>query len=67
MHIDMREQRHLWVTMNIPQGDPREIINDGEKDVQICDGQHVVKIRFEWNAIKDVLVEDVFVSKMNLA
>ncbi len=61
MNIDMREQRHLSITTNITQGDAREIIIDKEKDVRICDGHHVVKIRFEGTAIKDVLVDDIFV------
>lgn len=61
----MRKDRHLWVTFNPAEGDPREVIIDQEKDVRICDGQHVVKVRFEkvaqkWR-IKDVLVDDVFV------
>ena len=67
MHIDMREQHHLWVTTNITQGDHREIIIDKEKDVRICDGQHVVKIRFEGKKIKDVLVDDIFVYPKNSA
>lgn len=61
MHIDMMEQRHLWITTNITKGDAREIIIDREKDVRICDGEHVVKIRFEDKKIKDVLVDDIFV------
>ena len=65
MHIDMREQHHLWVTTNITQDDHREIIIDTEKDVRICDGQHVVKIRFEDKKIKDVLVDDVFIYPKN--
>ncbi len=61
----MREQNHLWVTTNITKGDRREIIIDKEKDVRICDGQHVVKIRFEDKKIKDVLVDNVFIYPKN--
>ncbi len=61
----MREQHHLWVTTNITKGDRREIIIDKEKDVRICDGQHVVKIRFEDKKIKDVLVDNVFIYPKN--
>ena len=43
----MKEQSQLWVTVNITQDDPREIIINKEKDVRVGDGQHVVVVRFE--------------------
>lgn len=63
MKVEMREDKHLWITFNPQQGDPREIIIDADKDVRICDGQHIVKIQFDSNLqrIKDVLVDDIFV------
>lgn len=61
LKIEMREDRHLWVTINPAKGDRREIIIDQQKDVRICDGKHVVKVRFDGKRIKDVLVDDVFV------
>jgi hypothetical protein len=60
----MTEQSQLWVTINITQGDPREIIINKEKDVRIGDGQHVVKIRFEGKRIKDVLVDDMILYEL---
>lgn len=61
LKIEMRDQKHLWVTVNPGQGDPREIIVDVDKDVRICDGHHVVKVRFKDQKILDILVDDVFV------
>jgi len=66
----MRETKHLWITYNPAKGDYREIIIDEEeplrgsgqhKDIRICDGHKVVKVRFDGTKIKDVLVNDVFV------
>lgn len=72
MKIEMRESKHLWITYNPAKADSREIIVDEEKkDIRICDGKHIVKIRFvkkpfpdnsvQIHVIKDVLVDDVFV------
>ena len=63
LKIELRDQKHLWVTYNPAQGDCREIIIDEEhKDIRICDGKKVVKVRFnEANLVKDILVNDVFV------
>ena len=61
MKIEMREDRHLWVTMNPEKGDPREIIVDKEEDVRVCDGETVVKVRFQGTRILDVLINDVVV------
>lgn len=62
MPIDMGKNRHLWVVFNKDGSDKREVIIDKEKDVRVCDGHHVVKIRFieGTNQIRDVLVDDVF-------
>lgn len=61
MKVDMRDSQHLWITLNITEGDCREVIIDKEKDVRICDGSHVVKVRFKNKKIQDVLIDDVFV------
>ena len=37
------------------------MIIDKEKDVRICDGYSVVKVRFEGQKIKDILADDIFV------
>jgi len=57
----MREDKHLWITFNPAKGDPREIIIDQDKDVRICDGRTVVKVRFSKEGqIVDVLQDDLF-------
>lgn len=63
MKIELRETEHLWITYNPAKGDHREIIIDREKkDIRICDGASVIKVRFdEKGKIKDVLVDDIFV------
>ena len=63
MKIEMRETKHLWITYNPADlKDRREIIIDEEKkDVRICDGSSIIKVRFENGKIKDILVNDVFV------
>ena len=66
MKVEMREDKHLSITFNPQQGDPREIIIDAGRDVRICDGHHVVKTRFDKLRIKDVLVDDVFVYPDNV-
>jgi hypothetical protein len=66
--IEMRDQKHLWITFNPSKGDPREVIIDEEhRDIRICDGKHVVKIMFQVpidgiGKIKQILIDDVFVS-----
>ena len=59
--FDMKDLRHLWVTLDVSKGDRREVIIDKEKDVRVCDGVHVVKVRFRGEILLDVLVDDVFV------
>lgn len=62
MRIEMREQKHLWIVFNPAKGDPREVIIDEEhNDLRVCDGLHVVKVRWENDRLKDVLVDDIFV------
>jgi len=61
MKVEMREDKHLWVTLGHPAEDPREVIIDQDRDVRICDGHTVVKVRFEGKKIRDVLVDDIFV------
>ena len=63
MKIELRETEHLWITYNPAKGDHREIIIDREKkNIRICDGASVIKVRFdEKGKIKDVLVDDIFV------
>jgi len=63
MKVDMRENRHLWVQLDPApaKGDFREVIIDKERDVRICDGQNVVKVRFQDKKIHDILVNDIFV------
>lgn len=41
------------------------MIIDQEKDVRICDGKHIVKVRFteDGHFIKDVLRDDVFMKE----
>lgn len=62
--IELQDQKHLWITYP----DYREIILDEDKkDVRICDGKNIVKIRFfthpaaDGARIKDILVNDVYV------
>ena len=59
--FDMKDLQHLWVTLDVSKGDRREVIIDKEKDVRVCDGRHVVKVRFRGEILLDVLVDDVFV------
>lgn len=59
--IDMQEDRHLCVNFGPASGDYRVVIIDKERDVRICDGASVVKVRFEGQKIKDILVDDIFV------
>ena len=62
MNVEMRENKHLCITFNPQKGDRRQVIIDEEhKDIRICDGHHVVKLRWEGNKLKDILVDDVFV------
>ena len=63
MRIEMRDSRHLWIVFNPQLQDAREVIIDQEKDVRICDGKQIVKVRFtkDGHFIKDILVNDVFV------
>ena len=64
MKIEMREDKHLWITFEPAKGDPREVIIEKDVDVRICDGRHVVKVRFKEahpTRIGDVLVDDIFV------
>ena len=61
MKVEMREDKHLWVTLGHPSEDPREVIIDQDRDVRICDGRTVVKVRFKGKKILDVLVNDIFV------
>lgn len=63
MKIEMRDSRHLWIVFN-PLQDAREVIIDQEKDVRICDGKSVVKVRFKKDGhfIKDVLQDDIFMA-----
>jgi len=60
MKIEMRDAQHLWITFNPAEGDPREIIIDQDKDVRICDGRSVVKVRFKDKQILGVLRDDIF-------
>jgi len=61
MKVEMREDKHLWITLGHPSEDPREVIIDADRDVRICDGHTVVKVRFAEKKIRDVLVDDIFV------
>ena len=61
MKIEMRDVKHLWVTVNPALGDHREVIIDTDRDVRICDGQTVVKVSFQRKRISAVLVNDVYV------
>ena len=60
----MKEETQIWVTINITQDDPREIIINKEKDVRIGDEQHTVKIRFEGKKLRDVLVDDMIIFEL---
>lgn len=62
--FDMKDLQHLWITMDMTKGDHREVIIDKEKDVRICDGSHIVKVRFKDGKIQDVLIDDVFVFRI---
>ena len=68
MNVEMREDKHLCVTFNPQKGDARQVIIDEEhKDIRICDGKHIIKVRFfkepkyPTDNIQDVLVDDIFV------
>ena len=61
MRIEMRETKLLVVTINPQKGDPREIIIEPERDVRICDGEHIVKVVFKGQHIESVLVDDIYV------
>lgn len=60
--IEMGDAQHLWITFNQAKGDPREVIIDQNRDVRICDGRSVVKVRFvkDKPQILDVLQDDIF-------
>jgi len=64
MHIDMKDETQIWVTINITEDDPREIIINKEIDVRVGDGQHTVIIRFEGKRLKDVLVDDMIIFEL---
>ena len=68
MKIEMRDAQYLWVTFNPAKGDPREIIIDQNRDVRICDGRSVVKVRFAKDKpqILDVLRDDIFLHPVPL-
>jgi len=64
----MRENKHLWITFNPQKGDPREVIIDEEnKDLRVCDGMKVVKVRFDGEhgeQIRDVLENDILLGSV---
>lgn len=61
--IELRDAKHLWIQYNPAALDLREVIIDEEqKDVRICDGTQVIKIRFKGNKILNVLVNDVVIA-----
>ena len=57
----MQTDQHLCVNLGPASGDQRVVIIDKEKDVRICDGSSVIKVRFEGQKIRDILVDDIFV------
>ena len=56
----MRNSQHLWITLDESKGDHRQVVVDKDRDIRVCDGSLIVKIRFDKKKIKDVLVNDVF-------
>jgi hypothetical protein len=57
--IELRDQKHLWITYNPPKADIREIIIDEEKgDVRISDGHVVIKVQFKDCKLNSILVND---------
>lgn len=63
MQIDMKEDKHLCIGLGRPsEEDDREVIIDKEQnDIRVCDGHHVIKVRFIKNRMIDVLVDDILV------
>ena len=57
----MGDSQHLWVTLDMKKGDERQVIIDKGNDIRVCDGSHVIKIRFKDRKMIDVLVDDKFV------
>jgi hypothetical protein len=83
MIVEMREDKHLTIHFNPGKGDARQVIIDEDaRDIRICDGKHVVKVRFSMapsglgylsqairhkNELQDILVDDVFVTFIDKA
>jgi hypothetical protein len=60
--IELRDVQHLWIQFDPPNEDYREVIIDKEQDVRVCDQRTVVKVRFLKNRIRDVLIDDTFIT-----
>lgn len=59
MRINMGDNQHL--TIEFHPGCSTVVIIDKEKDIRICDGSHILKIRLKDKKIRDILIDDVFI------
>jgi len=59
MKVEMRENKHLWVTFGYC-----EIVVDRElKDIRIKIGTDIIKIRYN-DGLKDILLNDIPLQKV---
>ena len=64
MKIVMKEIKHLWVVLGEEHLPYNEVIIDLERqDIRARIGANIVKLKFEGDKLKAILVDDVFVYK----